>query len=407
MSWEEKTVLDERTRFIAALLEEGAEMAETCRQYGISRKTGYKWWDRFDQEGPSGLEDRSRAPHHRPHAVPEALVRKILTAKHDHPTWGPKKLRTWLGKKLPSKPWPSLSTFAEILKRHGLTAPRKPRRRIVPSQRPFIGVAEPNAVWTADFKGDFLTGDKTRCYPLTIADCHSRYLLRCQALTRPNTEQSMPVFEAAFREFGLPAAIRTDNGSPFAATGVAGLTRLSAWFIKLGIVPERIEPGHPEQNGRHERMHRTLKEDTAAPPKATLTAQQKAFNVFLHEYCYERPHEALDMEVPASLYQHSPRAMPKRVESPTYDPAELEVRKVNGNGTIGFEKRVFFVSGALKREHVGLRYLGESRWVVQFAFMELGIVDLRQVGHYIKMQPLPPSMSWDAATRIKAPEREE
>lgn len=406
MPWEETTVLDEKMRFIAALLD-GEEMAATCRQYRISRKTGYKWWDRFDAEGPSGLEERSRAPLNSPHAVSEELVRDILEARRKHPTWGPKKLKKWLGKKFPKKSWPSRSTFSEILKRHGLTAPRKPRRRVVPSQRPFIGVAEPNAVWTADFKGDFLTGDRTRCYPLTIADCHSRYLLRCQALTSTSTVQSLPVFEAAFREYGLPAAIRTDNGSPFAATGVAGLTRLSVWFIKLGIVPERIEPGHPEQNGRHERMHRTLKEETAAPPKATLTAQQRAFNVFRHEYCYERPHEALDLEVPASLYQHSLRAMPKHVESPEYDPAEFEVRKVAGNGVIGFEKRCFHVSGALKGEHVGLRYLGESRWVVQFAFMELGIVDLRQVGHYIKMQPLPPSISWDAATRIKAPEREE
>lgn len=406
MAWKESTVSDERTKFIAALLE-GREMTATCIEFGISRKTGYKWWERFQAEGPAGLADRSRAPHQRPHAVSEDVIKQILATRHAHPNWGPKKLRKWLTKKKPRTKLPSESTFGEVLKRHGLTVAPKKRRRVPPYQQPFIGIGEPNAVWTVDFKGDFLTGDRTRCHPLTMADCRSRFLLRCQALTAQSIEQTQPVFEAAFKEYGLPLAIRSDNGSPFAAPGITGLTRLSVWLIKLGIVPERIEPGHPEQNGRHERMHRTLKEETAAPPKSTLTAQQRAFNAFRQEYNHERPHEALGMETPASVYVPSPRPMPRTVEPPVYDTAEYEVRKVTGNGVACLDNRYFFVSGALAGEHIGFRYLGKSVWVLRFAFLDLAIVDLRQVGTYIKIQPLPPELSWDPRTRITQPEEDE
>lgn len=399
MPWKESTVSDERTRFIAALLN-GGEMAETCREHKISRKTGYKWWDRYDAEGPEGLKDRSRAPHFRPHAVPEDVVRRILDFRREHPSWGPKKLKRMIQERFPRVDFPSESTFGEVLKRHGLTVARKRRRRVPPYQQPFIGVGEPNAVWTADFKGDFLTGDRTRCHPLTIADCYSRYLLRCEGLVAQTTELVQPVFEAAFWEYGLPAAIRTDNGAPFATTGVTALTRLSVWFIKLGIVPERIEPGHPEQNGRHERMHRTLKDEAATPPKETMTAQQGAFDTFRQEYNHERPHEALDQETPASVYRPSPRTMPRTLEPPQYDTTEYEVRKVTVGGLAYFDGRSFFVSRALAGEYVGLRYLGKSVWAVRFYFMDLGVVDMRQVGTHFKMQPLPPELSWDAATRI-------
>jgi hypothetical protein len=281
------------------------------------------------------------------------------------------------------------------------------RQRIPAYQRPFIGAGTPNAIWTADFKGDFRTADGTRCYPLTIADCCSRFLLRCQALTSTAAEQAFPVFEAAFKEYGLPLAIRTDNGSPFAARSVTGLTSLSVWFLKLGIVPERIEPGHPEQNGRHERMHRTLKQETAAPPKASLSLQQRAFNVFREEFNHERPHEALALETPASIYEPSPRQMPKVIEPPSYDPGEYEMRKVTCSGAVYFDKRSFVVSKALHGEHVGLRYHGKSVWVVRYAFMDLGIVDMRQIGTHIRMRPLPPTLSWDADTRISVERDEE
>lgn len=405
MPWEESSVLNERTRFIAALLE-GGEMAETCRQFGISRKTGYKWWSRYDGAGPDGLNDLSRAPHQCPHRVDDELVRRILELRRQHPTWGPKKLRKKLETIAPSEAWPSRSTFAAILKRHGLVAPRRRRSRVPAYQQPFIGAGEPNAIWTADFKGDFVTADRTRCYPLTIADCRSRFLLRCQALTRTSTEQCEPIFKAAFKEYGMPLAIRTDNGAPFAARGFTGLTRLSVWFIKLGIVPERIEPGHPEQNGRHERMHRTLKEETAAPPKATFSLQQKAFNAFQHEFNQERPHEALDMETPASVYAPSPRPFPDRIEPATYDRSEYEVRKVSGIGVIAFDKRTLFISRALAGEHVGLRYCGSSTWVVRYRFRDLALLDMRQLGTHIQLQPLPAALSWDADTRIGAKTKE-
>lgn len=398
MPWKESTVSDERTKFVAALLD-GAEMAAACREFGISRKTGYKWWDRYDQEGPEGLADRSRAPHHSPHAVPEETVKRILALRSEY-GWGPKKLGKLLAQKHPRVKVPSLSAIAAVLHRHGLTAPRKRRRRTPRYQQPFIGVNTPNSVWTSDFKGHFRTGDGTRCHPLTIADCYSRFVLRCQSLTAETTELVKPVFEAAFREYGLPLAIRTDNGPPFASTGLVGLSRLGVWFIKLGIVPERIEPGHPEQNGRHERMHLTLKEETAAPPKGSMSAQQRAFNKFRHEFNHVRPHEALDLETPASLYEPSPRLMPDKIAPPTYDTSEYEIRKVSSCGVIAFDKRTFFLSGALAGEHVGLRYLGRSVWVVRFAFLDLAIVDIRQVGKHIKAQPLPPELSWDAATRL-------
>lgn len=405
MPWGESSVSNERMRFIAALLD-GGEMAETCRQFGISRKTGYKWWNRYDRAGPGGLKDLSRAPHECPHRVEDELVRRILELRRQYPRWGPKKLKKKLETVAPNEAWPSRTTFAEILKRHGLVAPRRRRRRVPAYQQPFIGAGEPNAIWTADFKGDFQTGDRTRCYPLTIADCCSRFLLRCQALTGTATEQCAPIFEAAFKEYGMPLAIRTDNGAPFAARGFTGLTRLSVWFIKLGIVPERIEPGHPEQNGRHERMHRTLKEETAAPPKATFSLQQKAFNAFRDEFNHERPHEGLDMETPASIYAPSPRPFPRRIEPVTYDHSVYEVRKVTGPGVIAFDKRTVFISRALAGEHVGLRYRGSSTWIVRYKFVDLALLDMRQLGKHIRLQPLPPDLSWDAETRIHAGSKE-
>lgn len=398
MPWKESTVSDERTRFIASLLD-GAEMAAACREFGISRKTGYKWWERYEQEGPEGLADRSRAPLHSPHSVPEETVKLILDLRREF-GWGPKKLGKLLVQRHSGVKVPSQSAIAAILHRHGLTAPRKRRRRTPRYQQPFIGVNAPNSVWTSDFKGHFRTGDGTRCHPLTIADCFSRFVLRCQSLTAETTELVKPVFEAAFHEYGLPAAIRTDNGPPFASTGLVGLSRLAVWFIKLGIVPERIDPGHPEQNGRHERMHLTLKKETAAPPKESMSAQQRAFNEFRHQFNYVRPHEALDLETPASMYETSPRRMPDNLEPQTYDTSEYETRKVTSCGSVYFDKRTFHLTRALAGEHVGLRYLGRSVWVVRFAFLDLVTVDLRQVGKHIKVQPLPPGLSWDAATRL-------
>ena len=275
MPWKETCPMKERSRFVVEQESGRYAMAELCRIFGISRETGYKWVERYKAEGPPGLQDRSRAPRCHPNAVPEEVEAVILETRAAYPTWGPKKLRAWLQTHRPEEGWPAGSTIGEILERHGLTVPRKKRRRTPPYTEPFAACAGPNAVWCMDFKGWFRTGDGVRCDPLTISDAFSRYVLRCQALSDMREERVRPLCEAAFREFGLPWAIRTDNGSPFASRGIAGLSRLSVWWLRLGIVPERIEAGHPEQNGRHERMHRTLKAETASPPAPTVRGQRR------------------------------------------------------------------------------------------------------------------------------------
>ena len=269
MPWKATCTMDQRMKFIVNYLEHEYPMAALCREFGISRKTGYKFVSRYLEDGLDGLKDRSRSRYHHPNAIPDILEKLIVKARISHPSWGPKKLRAWLIRQDSAVRWPASSTIGEILTRHGLTVPRRRSRKTRAYDQPFVDCDYPNAVWSADFKGWFKTGDGTRCDPLTITDNYSRYLFRCQAVKPTNFYAVKPVFEAAFREFGLPVAIRTDNGPPFATTTVGSLSRLSIWWLKLGIIPERIEPGKPAQNGRHERMHRTLKRETASPPKQT------------------------------------------------------------------------------------------------------------------------------------------
>lgn len=401
MPWEERCAMTERTRLVAAYLEGNREMAELCREFGISRKTGYKWLQRFRDEGPSGLEDRSRAPRTCPHAIPDDDVQALLELRRRRPTWGAKKLCAYLKREHPSGHWPAVSTAAAILKRHGLTAPRRRRSCTPPWTRPFIGVDQPNAVWSADFKGDFRLGNGQRCYPLTLTDNFSRYLLRCQALPQPTFELTWPIFEYAFREYGLPAAIRTDNGTPFAATSFTGLSRLSVRFLQLGIVPERIQVGHPEENGRHERMHRTLKAETCTPPAFSNSAQQLRFDTYLPDFNDVRPHEALGMATPGEHYQPSPRRMPDALPQPEYD-SPYDVRKVSGVGVVYFRKHAVQVGTPLARHRVGLREVGEGLWVVRFAFMDLGVADLRGPPAYQRLAPLPPHLSWSSDDRLAA-----
>ena len=313
MPWSETCAMDERMRFVVAASEDDAVMSELCAEFGISRQTGYKVLARYREEGVEGLKERSRAPLSHGRAREEAVVEAVLALRERHPTWGPKKLRKKLGERLPGVEPPARSTIGDWLRKEGLTSPRRPRRRCPPFTSPFLAADGPNAVWCADFKGWFLTGDRRRCDPLTISDAMSRYLLRCQALDRPDGAHARPVFEAAFCEFGLPLAIRSDNGPPFASIGAGGLSRLSVWWIKLGVKPERIEPGKPQQNGRHERMHRTLKAETADPPAASLAEQQRRFDAFRVIYNDERPHEALDFETPSALYRASPARLPLRL----------------------------------------------------------------------------------------------
>ena len=366
--------MKERSRFVVEQESGRYAMAELCRIFGISRTTGYKWVARYEAEGPPWLQDRSRAPRCHPNAVPAEVEAVILETRDAYPTWGPKKLRAWLQAHRPEEGWPAGSTIGEILERHGLTVPRKKRRRTPPYTEPFAACDGPNAVWCIDFKGWFRTGDGVRCDPLTISDAYSRYVLRCQALSDTFCETVRRLCEAAFREFGLPWAIRTDNGSPFASRGIAGLSRLSVWWLRLGIVPERIDAGHPEQNGRHERMHRTLKTETASPPAPTVRGQQRAFDRWRVCFNQERPHEALGMRTPAEVYTPSLRPYPDRLPPVEY-PAGLVVRMVQKRGEFYWFGHSVFLGEAFCHEPIGLEPLDGRYWLVYYATVLLGVFD--------------------------------
>ena len=374
MPWKESYPMDEKVKFIGYYLEDEWTMAELCREFKISRKTGYKLVKRYYEEGVEGLQDRSRAPHHQPKAVSQELEALLIRVRGDHPTWGPRKLRAWLLRREPDLRLPAASTIGEILKRHGLAAPRRRHRRTPPYSQPFVGCDAANRVWCADFKGWFRTLDGARCDPFTLSDAYSRYLLRCQAVTRPDYDGVKPVIEAAFREYGLPSAIRTDNGPPFVTTSIGGLSRLSIEWLKLWIKPERIEPGKPAQNGRHERMHRTLKAETARPPQKNLPAQQRAFNYFRQEYNHDRPHEALNMKTPADIYLPSSRSLPIRLPEIVY-PDDYIIRKVHHQGDLKWRGKHIYLSRTLAREYVGLEQIDDRFWIIYFADIKLAKLD--------------------------------
>jgi transposase InsO family protein len=294
MPWKETSAVDERVKLIGDYLSGKWTISELSEAYGISRKTIYKWTERYHDEGIEGLREKSRAPLCHPNATSAQIIEMIVKEKLDHQKWGPKKVVARLDALFPETLWPAVSTAGEILKRQGLVSHRHFRRRTPPYTEPFLDCVESNVVWSADFKGQFRTADKRMCYPFTLTDNYSRYLLACRGLRRPTGEATRPWLEWAFREYGLPQAIKTDNGAPFASVALGGLSQLSVWLIKLGIRPERIQSGHPEQNGRHERMHRTLKEEAISPPQTDLTKQQRAFDRFSEEYNQRRPHEALN-----------------------------------------------------------------------------------------------------------------
>lgn len=384
MPWTETDPMTERHKFILAHEDGLFSMTELCDRFGISRKTGYKWLDRYREEGVEGLQDRSRAPKHCPHRTPEAVQELVIAARRSHPRWGPQKLLDYLGPRHPEVDFPAPSTVGDILKREGLVQPRRLQRRPTHPGTSPIEAEAPGAVWTADFKGEFRLGSGTYCYPLTIQDAHSRYLLACEALPSTAHRGAKPVFEQLFREQGLPERIRTDNGGPFASKALCGLSRLSVWWIKLGVEPDRIQPGCPQQNGRHERMHRTLKAETTRPPEATLADQQERFDGFQTEYNEVRPHQALDGTVPASRHVRSRRNMPKRCPEPQY-PGHAEVRKVSTTGEIKFKARPLFVSAVLAGEYVGLEEIDDGVWNLLFDKVLLGRLDERswtiQAGH--------------------------
>ncbi len=374
MPWKESKALDERKRFIAEWEKDEEDFSELCRRYGVSRPTGYAWVQRYQAEGEAGLQARSRAPHHCPHALSEEVAEAILVLRRQHARWGPRKLRAYLQARQPQRSWPAVSSIGALLSREGLAHQRRPRRRTPAYSEPLAHAQAPNQLWCADYKGWFYCGDGQRCDPLTISDAFSRYLLRCRAVPKTDGVEAKAVLEAAFREYGLPEAIRTDNGPPFASKAPAGLSRLSMWWMRLGIRHERIAPGCPEQNGRHERMHQTLKQETASPPQGNLRQQQQAFQRFEREYNQERPHEALDYRTPASLYVASARLYPARLPELEYPPGVL-LRRISQQGSVKWKGGRAFVSEVLARESVGLLEVQEDFLEVYYGPLLLGWLD--------------------------------
>ena len=378
MPWKETCPMDQKIQLLSDWLKKNHTITELSQIYCVSRKTIYKWIERYKEEGLEGMKERSRAPLYHPNATKPEIVSQIIDTKLQHKTWGPKKIVARLETIYPDNPWPAPSTTGDILKKEGLVDARHYKRHTPPYTEPFKHCERPNDVWSIDYKGQFRMQDGKLCYPLTISDNYSRYLLICQGLFHPTYENTMPWLKRAFQEYGLPLAMRNDNGAPFASVGLGGISRLSIWLIKLWIRPERIEPGHPEQNGRHERMHLTLKKETADPSRANMQEQQKAFKVFRYIYDNERPHEALNQQTPAKLYLPSNRRLPEKLAPVEYDSC-YTVRQVRHNGCIKWKGNFVYVSQALAKEPIGLRQISETEWEVRFSFHVLGILDDRIV----------------------------
>ena len=365
--------MDQRVAFIADWLRDEWTMSDLAHRYGISRKTAYKWVERYDDDPAHGLADRSRAPTQHGRAMAEDLRDAVRTLRRAHPRWGPKKLRAVLRERAPRRAWPAASTIGDLLRREGLSQPRRRPRYLVPLTHPVAAAAAPNDVWTADFKGWFRTGDGTRCDPLTILDACSRLVFCCRIVS-PTEVGVRPWFERTFRAYGLPRALRTDNGPPFATPGPAQLSALAVWWLKLGIQLDRIDPGHPEQNGRHERFHLTLQEEATTPPAETPRQQQARFDRLRREFNTERPHEALGQQPPSRVHVASARPYPTRLEDPWYD-ATHEVRRVRHNGEIKWRGDLVFVSAAVRHEVVGIAETERGDWIVRFMHVELGRID--------------------------------
>jgi transposase InsO family protein len=378
MPWKETTPMHQRTLFIADHLRGTRSVTELCAEYGIARKTAYKWIDRYIRRGPAGLEDRSRRPRITPTATPESVVNALIALRHRHPTWGPKKLLAYLARRQPTWTLPGRSVTAALLKRRGLIQRRTRRRVIGHPGKPTTLIVAPNQVWCADFKGQFRMGNGRYCYPLTVTDGFSRYLLGCHGLPSTAVQGAKPIFTRLFQEYGLPQYIRSDNGVPFATNTLARLSRLSAWWVRLGILPQLIEPGRPQQNGRHERMHKTLKQEATRPPAAAMPSQQRRFDRFRREFNAERPHEALEQRTPASVYQPSPRPMPRRLPPLEY-PDRFEVRYVSANGGIRWNKAWVNVSTTCIGEYVGLEEIEDGVWNIYFGALKLGRLLERQM----------------------------
>lgn len=376
MPWLETAAMEQRERFVRDVQLGLYPVTELCERYGISRKTGYKWLARYDEGGRRALGDQSRAPHHCPHRIAPAIAELICTARRTHPSWGPRTLLDWLEPRHPDFERPATSTAGDLLARRGLVKKRRRRRRYAHPGVVPLATTQPNDLWTADFKGHFRTRDGLYCYPLTVADQHTRYLLACHGLPSVKSAGVRPVFDRLFRTYGLPGAIRTDNGAPFATIGLQGLSQLNVWWLRLGIQHQRILPAHPEQNGAHERMHKTLKAEATRPPRAHLAAQHRAFIAFRRLYNEERPHQALGGRPPASRYHPSPRPY-TGVLPPLEYPGHFLVKRVTDGGEIFFKKRLLFLAKALHQHPVGLEEIADGVWSIHFGHVRLGHVDER------------------------------
>jgi transposase InsO family protein len=398
MPWKTSSVMEEKLKFVLEYLEQEWSMSELCERYGIARETGYVWLRRYQAMGLEGLREKSRAAQRYPNQTAEEIEEKVLGLREAHLSWGPRKLKRVLERDEPGQRWPAASTIGVLLKRSGMIVGRKKRFKTPPYTQPLAHADEANRLWCADFKGWFRSGNGERIDPLTITDAHSRYLLRCQAVEKMDTARVQAIFEAAFREYGMPGAIRTDNGAPFASRAVAGLSRLSVWWMKLGIVPERIEAGHPEQNGRHERMHRTLKQEVAIRPAANRREQQRMMDRFRQEYNQVRPHEALQMQTPEDVYARSPRRFPRRLPEVEY-PVTMLVRSVRHKGEFSWKNHDVFVSEVLSGERIGLLPVDEHCYTIYFAQFPIAHFDSRHA--YLTRLP-----KQGLATKIDAGERD-
>jgi len=376
MPWNEVTVKEQRENFIRDYRCQYYSVSELAERFGISRKTAYKWIGRWEQDGHSGLEEHSKRPHRCPWQTGEQIREELIGLRTARPRRGPKKLLDILGRRHPGWQLPAVSTAARILSSAGLVQSKGRGRRAHPGC-PRHQASEANEIWAADYKGQFRLGNGQYCYPLTVSDLYSRYLLGCEGHTTVSLEKTKNYFTYLFGEYGLPQRIRTDNGVPFASNALARLSELSVWFISLGIYPELIEPGKPQQNGIHERMHRTLKAEATIPSSANMRAQQRRFEEFRKEFNQERPHEALAMQRPAELYQCSPRRMPGRIEPYDY-PLHYQVRRVSRAGTIRMHAKQFFVSTTLMEDYVGLEEVDDGVFDMYFCFYQIGRYNLQK-----------------------------
>ena len=377
MAWRERSPMDERVQFISDYLRQRWPVTDLCQRYAISRKTAYKWIARYETDGAAGLEERSSRPHRSPQTTAAREADAIIALRQRHPTWGGKKIVAVLRDRHPTWTWPAVSTANDLLKRRGLVPVRRRRRGVTHPGYQAPTVTAPNDVWTVDFKGQFRTRDGRLCYPLTVCDAWSRFLIGCHGLPAPTTAATVETFRRVFQRYGLPTAIRTDNGEPFAAASLGRLSRLSVWWIRLGIVPQLIAPGSPYQNGAHERMHRTLKRETTRPPATRAATQQRRFNAFRRYYNEERPHEALDQRPPSRLYTASARPLPRQLPSIDY-PAHYEVRRVSAAGVMTWHSRTMTVSTVLVGEDIGLEPIDDGEWDLHFGPVRLGRFDERR-----------------------------